>query len=184
MRPYVLPFALGISIGLLFSFVATALPDSWILERAGFSAWKIPHFFDKATNPGVNPSEGLTNAAVILRYAAFMLENGYWFFCETLRRMGPNVPLRRISDETISFCLSFLQSFCGLGLHRQCYRTTNDDGFPHLRDANRILAHHELFVFNCVSDESCSLRSVETKKRTLRATATNHNSNQITIARD
>lgn len=80
MRPYVLPFALGISIGLLFSFVATALPDSWILERAGFSAWKIPHFFDKATNPGVNPSEGLTNAAVILRYAAFMLENGYWFF--------------------------------------------------------------------------------------------------------
>ncbi|MBX9952888.1 MAG: hypothetical protein K2Y39_27185 [Candidatus Obscuribacterales bacterium] len=79
MRPYVIPFTLGITIGLLFSFLATALPNSWFLEKAGFAAWKVPHFFQEGASPGSNPNEGLTNIAVILRYAAFMMENGYWF---------------------------------------------------------------------------------------------------------
>jgi len=79
MRPYVIPFAVGITVGLLFSFLATALPNSWVLEKAGFGAWKIPHFFQEGAGAGSNPCEGLTDLAVLLRYAAFMLENGYWF---------------------------------------------------------------------------------------------------------
>lgn len=79
MRPYVIPFAVGITVGLLFSFLATALPNSWVLEKAGFSAWKIPHFFQEGAGAISNPCEGLTDLAVLLRYAAFMLENGYWF---------------------------------------------------------------------------------------------------------
>lgn len=79
MRPYVIPFALGITVGLLFSFLVTALPHSWVLEKAGFSDWQVPHFFQEGAGVGTNPNEGLTNMAVLLRYVAFMLENGYWF---------------------------------------------------------------------------------------------------------
>ncbi len=79
MRPYVLPFALGITVGMIFAFLVTAFPDSWVLEQSGFGAWKVPQFLEKVPRHASSGTEGLMSMAVLLRYAAFMMENGYWF---------------------------------------------------------------------------------------------------------
>ncbi len=64
---------------MILAFLVTAFPDSWVLEKAGFGAWKVPQFLEQAPRHGSSATEGLTNMAVLLRYAAFMMENGYWF---------------------------------------------------------------------------------------------------------
>ncbi len=79
MRPYVFPFILGISIGLLIVFIVSAFPDSWFLNTKDFGAYIIPHWDTPGCAECTAQMTNLTYQALLLRFTAFILQEGYWY---------------------------------------------------------------------------------------------------------
>lgn len=79
MRAYFFPFLLGNLIGLAIAFWVAALPDSWLFNAYDYGNWQIPLWDSHYTEDVSSKFSGLTNQALFLRYAAFILSEGYWY---------------------------------------------------------------------------------------------------------
>lgn len=79
MRAYVVPFALGIWLGMLVAFLLTSLPDPWILNTTDYGTYLIPNWDSEIIREPTAHITNLTNQALLLRFSAFMLQEGYWY---------------------------------------------------------------------------------------------------------
>jgi hypothetical protein len=80
MRSYVIPFWAGITIGVAIAFIVATFPDSYLMNTNDYGQWKIP-LWDDAVHSSTQSKDliALTNQALVLRFAGFMLKEGYWF---------------------------------------------------------------------------------------------------------
>jgi len=96
MRPFVFPAFVGILIGLYVAFFASNCNSNLLDE-----GWRIPDLHDFGRGLVSPQCSVLFNQAIFLRFAALMLEHGFWF----------------ISIPTILTC-----AFAGVKMAARCSR--------------------------------------------------------------
>ncbi len=79
MRTYVIPFLLGITIGLSIAFLVSSMPDSWVMNHFDYGEWQIPLWDLNRLTYVPDKFMFLTSQALVLRFAAFLIQEGYWY---------------------------------------------------------------------------------------------------------